>query len=152
MNSKTYDLLIRNTNVKNMINFYAAGAAPIQRPRRQDLLNLFTSFAVDQDITIYDNGYRDEGATGIGRPSLTKYLTDYKVLVTTSYTLDGTNIADTLDGQVLVADGFNSTRTVQGETAEVMLDVMSKTHFFRYASARIPRILIPEAFLTATVG
>lgn len=152
MTSKTYDLLIRNTKIKNMINFYAAGAAPIQRPRQQDLLNLFTSFAVGQDITIYDNGYRDVGATGIGRPALTRYLSDNRVLVTAPYVIDGHNIADTLDGQVSVSTGYNSTDIRQGEQAEVMLDHISKTYFFRYASARIPRVLIPEAILFAQVG
>jgi hypothetical protein len=33
-----------------------------------------------------------------------------------------------------------------------MLDHISKTHFLRYASARIPRILIPESFIWAKVA
>lgn len=100
---------------------------------------------------IYDNGYRDVGQTGIGRPSLTKYLPDGVVLVTTDYTIDGHNIADTLDGEVVISTGYNATTTRVGEQAEVMLDHISKTHFLRYASARIPRVLIPEAFIYAKV-
>lgn len=152
MNSKTYDLLVRNTNIKNAINYYAGGAPPIQRPRRADILNLFSSFAVNQDIVIYDNGYRDVGVTGIGRPALTKYLPDNKVLVTTEYSIDGHNIADTLDGQVTVSTGYNATDIRQGFQTEVLLDHISKTHFLRAASARIPRILLPECILAATVG
>lgn len=151
MNSMTYDKLINNAKVASRINFYASRANSIQRPRRQDLEELFNSFAVGQDITIYDNGYRDTGAAGIGRPSLTKYLPNGVVLVTTNYTLDGVNIADMLDGQVVVSTGYNSVAIRQGFQAEVMLDHLSKTHFLRAASARIPRILIPEALLYAKV-
>lgn len=153
MNSKTYSYLLQNTKIKNQLNFYAGGANSIQRPRRQDILDLFeTFFSTRVDLTIYDNGYRDTGVTGIGRPSLTKYLADGKVLMTTDYMIDGHNIADTLDGEVTVSSGYNATDIRIGEQAEVMLDHISKTHFLRYASARIPRILIPEAILWATVA
>lgn len=151
MNSKTYNYLINNTKIKNAINFYAGGANSINRPRREDIINLFTTFSQDVELIIYDNGYRAEPAVGIGRTSLTKYLPDGKVLVTTDFSVDGTNVADTLDGQVVVGAGYNSVDIKQGEQAEVMLDHLSKTHFFRYASARIPRLLLPECVLVATV-
>jgi major capsid protein E len=152
MNSKTYNYLIQNAKVKSAINFYAPSANTIYRPRREDLLNLFTSFATDVQIKIYDNGYRDIGATTYGVGSITKYLPDGKVLMTTDYTLDGVNIADTLDGQIVVSNGYNSVDIRQGEQAEVLLDHISHTHFMRYASARIPRLLVPEAFIYATVA
>lgn len=152
MNSKTYDYLIRNDKIKNAINFYAPSANVIFRPRREDLLNLFTSFATNVEIVIYDNGYRDVGQTGVGVGSITKYLPDGKVMMTTDYTVDGVRVADTLDGQVTVSTGYNSVDIRQGEQAEVMLDHLAKMHFLRYASARIPRILIPEAFVWATVA
>jgi len=152
MNSKTYSYLAQNAKIRNAINFYAGGSSSIQRPRRQDILDLFeTFFGTRVDITIYDNGYRDVGQTGIGRPSLTKYLPDGYVLATTEYMIDGHNIADTLDGEVTVSTGYNATDIRVGEQAEVMLDHISKTHFLRYASARIPRILIPEAIIYAKV-
>jgi len=152
MTSKTYNLLINNVKIKNMINFQSGGANSVLRPRRQDILELFSSFSQNIDIVIYDNGYRDVGASGYGRSSVTRYLPDYKVLVTTPYTVAGTNIADTLDGQVTVSAGYNAVSIRQGFQAEVMLDHISKTHFLRAASARIPRLLVPEAFLWATVG
>lgn len=152
MNSKTYDYLIRNTKIKNQINFYASGANSILRPRREDILNLFTSFATDVQIVIYDNGFRPEGTTTYGVGSITKYLPDGYVLMTTDYRVDGTPIADTLDGQVTVSSGYNTVDIRQGEQSEVMLDHLSKTHFLRYASARIPRLLIPEAFVWAKVA
>lgn len=152
MNTKTFDYLIRNTKIIQSINFFAAGASPILRPRREDILNLFTSFAVNQDIIIYDNGYRDSGATGFGRPSLTKYLPDGKVLVTTDYTVGGRRLAEVLDGQVQVATGYNSTDIRQGAQAQVHLDPIPGTHYLRYAAARIPRLLFPDRILSATVA
>lgn len=152
MNSKTYNYLVNNTNIRNAINFYAGGANSILRPRREDIVNLFTTFAVDVQLRIYDNGYRATGETGIGLTSLSKYLPDGYVLMTTEYSIDGTNIADTLDGQVTVGAGYNSVSIRQGFQTEVMLDHISKTHFMRAASARIPRLLIPDAFLWARVA
>ncbi len=152
MNSKTFDLLVRNQAIISTINFFANNAAAIQRPRRQDLLELFSSFFVNQEIVLYDNGFRDEGATGIGRPSLTQYLPYGKVLVTGPYVIDGVNIAETLNGQVVISTGYNQTDIRQGFQAEVLLDHLSKTHYFRAASAKIPRLNYPEAVLTATVA
>jgi hypothetical protein len=157
MNSKTYNYLILNQKIKALVNFYAAGANTIQRPRRDEILNLFTSFSTNVDIIIYDNGYRAENLSitapqqtyGVG--SITKYLPDGYVLMTPDYTLDGVPIADTPDGLVSVTTGYNSTAIKQGAQAEVMLDDLAKTYFLRYASARIPRLLIPEAFLYAKV-
>jgi hypothetical protein len=153
MTSKTYDYLIRNQNIKAGVNFYHPGAPTINRPRRQDILELFTSFAAAVSIVIYDNGYRAEGVTGQAWPgSLTKYLPDDVVFMTTPYTVEGEKIADTLDGQVLVSDSYNSVSIRQGMQSEVILDHMSKNHFLRQASARIPRVRHPECMLWATVA
>jgi len=152
MNLKTYNYLINNTNIRNAVNFYANGANSILRPRKQDILELFQSVYTGFEIVLYDNGYRDVGQTGIGVGSLTKYLPDGYVLMTTDYNLDGVPIADTLDGQVTVSSGYNSVDIRQGFQAEVMLDHVAKTHLLRAASARIPRLLIPEAFVWARVA
>lgn len=151
MNSKTYNNLIYNAKIKNAINFYSAGANSILRPRKEDILNLFETFSQSLDIVIYDNGYRAVGETGIGRPSLTKYLPDDYVMVTTDYVLDGTRIADTLDGVVSVSTAWNEIQLRQGLQAQVTVDHESFNHLFRVASARMPRILIPDAFVWAKV-
>jgi major capsid protein E len=153
MTSKTFNYLINNQKIKAQLNFYANGANSIQRPREQDILELLSSYTGDFNIIRYNNGYRAQGsALAYGPGSLTKYLPDGFVLLTTEYTLDGHNISDVLDGQVTVSSGYNTVDIRQGFQTEVMLDHMSKTHFFRAASARIPRILIPEAFLWAKVA
>ncbi len=151
MNLKTYNYLINNTNIRNSINFYSGGANSILRPRRQDILELFQSIYTGFEIIVYDNGFREEGTTTVGTTSLYKYLPDGYVLMTTDYTIDGTNIADTLDGVVQVPTGYNTTDIKQGEQAWVHLHDFSGTHLLRYASARIPRILIPHAFVWAQV-
>lgn len=152
MTSKVWDYLIRNAKIKGMINFYSPVSPNLQRPRRSDILELFTSFATSVGITIYDNGYRAEGVTGNAWPgSITKYLDDKHVLMTTDYSAPGDPIADTLDGQVLVSNSYNSVAIRQGPQSEVMLDHLSKNHFLRQASARIPRIRHPECFLCAKV-
>jgi len=151
MNSKTYNYLIYNSKIKNAINFYASGSNSILRPRKEDILNLFETFSQSLDINIYDNGYRVAGEAGIGRPSLTKYLPDGYILVTTDYVLDGVNIADTLDGVVSVSSAWNEIQLQQGLQAEMLVDHESKNHLLRVASAHMPRILIPDAFVWAKV-
>lgn len=152
MTTPTYNYILNNAKVKAAINFNSAGANSILRPRRDDINNLLTSFSQDIELVIYDEGYRDVGATGYGRSSLTRYLPDGYVLMTTDYSLNGVRIADTLDGQVTVSAGYNQVSIRNGFQSEVMLDHISKTHFLRAASARIPRLIIPEAFLWAKVA
>jgi hypothetical protein len=152
MNLKTYNYLINNTSIRNAINFYSGGANSILRPRRQDILELFQSIYTGFELVIYDNGYRDVGEAGIGTTSLTKYLPDGYVLMTTDYSLDGVPIADMLDGLIQVPTGFNQADIRQGEQAWVHLDDKSGTHFLRYASRRIPRLLLPDAFVWAKVA
>lgn len=154
MNDKTFDLLIRNQKIISTINFFAAGANAIQRPRQQDILEMFSSFFVGQSIERYNNGYRDVGETGIGRPSLTKYLPDYAVLVCGPYVVDGTPVAETLNGPVLI-NGQNLGRELvikQGFQAEAYVDPYTHTTFMRAASSAMPRLNYPEVVLSATVS
>jgi hypothetical protein len=154
MNSKTFDYLVRNTKIINTINFFAGGANTIQRPRRQDILELFSSFNQSQSVVIYDNGFRDAGTDpeAIGRTSLTKYLPDGKVLLMGPYSIDGTNVAETLIGQVLVSTGYNSTDIRQGYQNEIVVDPLSHTHYLRSAGCALPRLNYPEVVIAATVA
>ncbi len=104
------------------------------------------------EFIIEDSGYREEGTVGRGKSDLKRYLPVNMALITTEYNIDGESIADMADGLVTVAASFNSTRNVQGEAAEVKLDNMSLTHYLRYASARIPRLNHPGAFVWANLG
>lgn len=148
MSSVTYDYLVRNANIKS---YLTATNRSMLIPTKQDIMTLLRD---GTDIVIYDNGYRAEGVgSNRGVPnSLTRFLPDGKVLMTTDYSIEGQRIAETLDGQVLVADGYNSVAIRQGPQSEILVDQMSKNHFFRVASARIPRLIYPECFLIATVA
>lgn len=148
MSSVTYDYLIRNASVKS---YLTATNRSMLIPTQQDILTLLRE---GTNFVIYDNGFRPESAgDSRGLPnSLTRFLPDGKVLATTAYNLEGNNISETLDGQVMVSDGYNSVAILQGQQTEVILDPMSKNHFFRVASARIPRIIYPEAFAWMTVA
>jgi hypothetical protein len=154
MSSETFDYLVRNAKVRG---FLTATDRSMLIPTYEDMLTLLRD---GTSITIYDNGYRDEtvettanslSARGIPN-SLTRYLPVGQVLITTQYDIEGTHIADTLDGQVLTAESWNSLQINQGPQAEVLIDQFSKNHFLRVASARVPRVIYPEAFLVATVA
>lgn len=156
MSSKTFTYIQANATLKG---YLTATNRSMLLPTYDDIIQLLRD---GTDITIYDNGWRAENngvapgqvvsGTARGLPnSLTRYLPDGQVLMTTEYQLEGQDIADTLDGQVLVSDGYNSIGIRQGMQAETIVDHLTKAHMMRVASARIPRIIYPEAFLVATV-
>jgi hypothetical protein len=148
MSSDTYDLLVRNTKIRN---YLTATNRSMLIPTKQDILTLLRE---GSDIIIYDNGYRPEGVgTARGVPdNLTRFLPYGKVLMTTDYQIEGVDIADTLDGQVLVTSGWNTISIMNGPQSEVIIDPLSKNHFFRQASARMVRVIYPECFVSATVA
>lgn len=148
MGSDTYDYLVRNANIKS---YLTATNRSMLIPTKQDIMTLLRD---GTDIVIYDNGYRAEGVgTNRGTPgSLTRFLPTGKVLMTTDYSIEGQSIAETLDGQVLVAAGYHNLEIRQGPQSEILVDEFGKNHFMRVASARIPRLFYPECVLTATVA
>lgn len=148
MSSDTYDLIVRNTTVRNLLT---ATNRSMLIPTKNDVLTLLRD---GTDIVIYDNGFRDSTVgSNRGVPnSLTRFLPYGKVLVTTEYSIEGQNIAETLDGQVVVNDGANGLRIVQGAASETITEPISHNMFMRVASARIPRLVYPECFLWATVA
>lgn len=155
MNSNTWDYVYNNTTIASKLSTWGRG---LMVPQLEEVASLFRQ---GSEIIIHDGGYRAEGVklgadstkpnSSKGDSNLTKWLPDGKVLLTTDYTLDGEPIADTPNGQVMIATGYNTAEARQGPQAETLLDPFSKNTFLRYASAAVPRIRIPEAFLIATV-
>lgn len=148
MSSKTYSYLLQNTVLKGYLT--ATGRAMLL-PTYDDVITLLRD---GTDITIYDNGWRSEAqgsARGVPN-SLTRFLPDGVVLMTTDYQIEGMPIAQTLDGQVLVSTDYNNVEIRQGMQSEMMVDHLTKNHIMRVASARIPRIVYPECILVATVA
>lgn len=98
-------------------------------------------------IIVSDSGYRDESqGYNRGMGAVTKYLQNGEVLLTTEYIHEGERIADVADGMVALSQSFNELKWVQGPQSEIIVDHGAKTHFFRQASARFPRLRRPEAF------
>jgi hypothetical protein len=145
MSSKTWDYIVRNAGLKALLT---ETNRSLKVPVQGDVTALLRD---GTEVIIYDNGYRNEGSTNRGRNSLTRYLPENKVLITTDYQVEGEQIADTLNGQVLFSNSYNSLGIEQGPGSEVIVDHMSLNQYFRVASARIPRILHPECFFIATV-
>lgn len=103
---------------------------------------------------ITNAGYRAEGQ-GVNRGSdaMTYYLPEGFVMITTPPTIGGEKIADVPDGRVAVTtNGQAPLVWRQGTQSETMYDLMAKTHYYRQASARIPRINFPRAFIWAQVN
>jgi hypothetical protein len=140
------EYLIANENIKDLLT---GTDRPLSVVREDDVLSLLRN---GTKFNIVDSGYRDVGAgTDRGVSSITPYLDPKHILITTNYVVDGERIADMPDGQVIVSTGYNQAAVRQGAQAEVLLEHISKTHFLRYASARIPRINVPGAFVYAKV-
>lgn len=156
MNTDTWELVYNNTGIRALLSTYGRS---LLVPTKDEVASLFRD---GTEIIIYDGGYRDVLADSVytganpnkarGDSNLTKWLPYGKVLITTDYTLDGEKIADTPNGQVMVATGYNSASPVQGPVSEMLLDPISHNTNLRHASAAIPRMLIPEAFMVATVA
>lgn len=155
MNSDTWDYVYNNAKIATKLSTWGRG---LMVPQMDEVASLFRE---GTSIHIYDGGFRDVGVkmgSVAGKPNasrgnaqLTKWLPNGKVLITTPYQIDGEKIADTPNGQVMIATGYNSAEPRQGPQSETILDPISKNTFLRYAGAAIPRMLIPEAFFVATV-
>lgn len=154
MNTDTWELVYNNAKIAAKLSTWGRG---LMVPGKDDVARLFREGTV---IDIYDGGYRDTivgakpaGSLNRGDSFLTKWLPYGKVLITPAgYQVDGEPISDTPNGQVMVATGYNSAEPRQGPQSETILDPISKNTMLRYASAAIPRMLIPEAFIAVTVA
>jgi hypothetical protein len=145
LNSVTWRNLVYNQTIRS---YLSALGRSIMLPTSSDLQALMREGTAN--FVINDGGYVPEGATN---HNLVKFIPDHRVLLTPGNTLFGNRIADVADGQVLVGGDTGSAPAItQGFQTEIIANPYSKNVFRRAASARIPRIYFPEAFLYATVG
>ncbi len=146
MSTETWENILKN----NLIKAYLTGSdRGLFLPTREDVLQLLRDGTT---ITITDAGYRDTGV-GIARGvnTLTRYLPQGYILITTTPNIDGERIAETIQGTVTLSSSYNSTVELPGQQSEVILDHISKNRFLRYASSNIVRINHPDAFVWAQV-
>jgi hypothetical protein len=147
LTSRTAKLILNNTKLKSYFN------VPPGTPFRATLEQVAALLAEGTEFVVHDAGFRPM-ASGADRAEAahTRYLPNYKVLVTTEYQIEGENIADTLNGQVEIGTDYNETEIQMGPSSEVILDNMTKNRYLREAAARMVRIIHPECFISATVA
>jgi hypothetical protein len=100
-------------------------------------------------VIVTNAGYRDVGVgTNRGASSLTYYLPEGRVLITTEPTIDGERIADVPNGRVAVkANAMAEPEWRQGPQTETLVSAMPPyVHYTRQVCVRIPRINYPAAF------
>lgn len=146
LTSSTAKLILNNAKLRTYFN------VPVGQAFRASLDQVSGLLAEGTEFVIHDAGFRPM-ASGAARDEAahTRYLPYGKVVVTTDYSIEGEQIADTLNGQVEVSAAYNETSIQQGPSSEVILDHMTKNRYLREAAARIVRIIHPECFLSATV-
>lgn len=145
LNTPTWRLIVYNEKIRS---YLSALGRSIMLPTRDDLQALMREGTAN--FVINDSGYLAENATN---HTLTKFLPDYRLLLTPGNTLFGNKIGDVADGQVLVGGDTGSAPAItQGFQTEIIANPFSKNVFRRAASARIPRIYFPEALLYANVN
>jgi hypothetical protein len=162
MNSITFSRLQRSNQARG---YLTQTDRNVFLPKAEDIETLLwggTGTATDDQgvglaptpkIIVSDAGYRDATqGYARGMSALTKYLPNGTVLLTTEYVHEGERIADVADGMVGLSVSFNELRFVQGPQSEIIIDHGAKTHFFRQACARFPRLRRPEGFATLTTG
>lgn len=99
-----------------------------------------------------DHAYREETVGASKDPAdHERFLPVGELLMTTEYRLNGTPIADTVNGIVEIATGYNTTALLPGPQSEViMVGSGAYQRMLRQASRRIVRLRKPEAILYAT--
>ena len=139
--------IINSASIKTFFN------VPAGQPFRASLDQVASLLAEGTRFVVHDAGFRPM-ASGAARDEAahTRYLPNNKVVVTTEYSIEGENIADTLNGQVEIGVAYNDTAIQMGPSSEVILDHMTKNRYLREAAARIVRIIHPECFVSATVA
>jgi hypothetical protein len=100
-----------------------------------------------------NHAYRDESVgASRAREDHTRFLPVGNVLITTDYVVNGTPIADTLNGPVEIKSGPDDTVFLPGPQSEIILKGEGVyTRLLRQASRRMVRLRRPENFLFADV-
>lgn len=144
LTSATAKNIIQSESLKGYFN------VPDGQPFRATLEQVAQLLSVGTQFIVHDAGYRPQ-ESGADRTDAahTRYLPENKVLLTTEYSIEGENIADTLNGGVEISAGYDSTSLLPGPQSEVILDHMTKNRYLREGAARIVRIIHPECFLSA---
>lgn len=146
LTSSDAKLVLKNVKLKAYFN------VPVGTPFRPSLQQVASLLAEGTRFVIYDAGWRPM-MSGADRTEAahTRYLPTGTVLMTTEYSIDGEQIADTLNGQVDISTAYNEAEPVMGPANEVILNHLDKNRYLREAACRIVRLLHVESFLAADI-
>jgi len=148
MSSDDLENVLNNQKLRGYFNV-AAGQPFL--PTLDDVLRLLRP---GTQIITFDTAYRTESVGASKAPEdHTRFLPVGSVLMTTEYRIDGAPIADTPNGLVEIATGYNTTALLPGPQSEVIMkgDGIYQ-RYLRQASRRIVRLRRPEAFLYADIS
>lgn len=146
MTTLAYRNLILSTEAAALLTGYGRGqklpvAADIQA-------RMFEGDSITWHIT--DAGYREESAGyARGRTSLTKWIPENMVIMTTDDPFEGETLVEQFDGMVLVRTGFETADLRQGAQTQTKMDD-SDTTIQVQTSTRMPRINRPECIAVLT--
>ena len=162
MNSQTYEKLQRSNQARGYLTQTDRNTF---LPTEEDICSLLwgstksdaqgVAAAEAPMLVITDSGYRAEtgevagsGLTGYnrGQSSMTTFLQNGEILLTTNYVFEGENIADTCDGPVMIADSWNSLRKDIGAQSELIINRNTYTTYMRQGCSRFVRMRRPQAF------
>lgn len=146
MHSTTYRYMRRNEKIKDALSSYGRNVFMPTEKDMKDLLREGTNWK------LVDSGYIPEGQSA-GNFDLTSWIAPGKIMATTAnYKYNGRRIGEVLDGWVLVGDPSGKERPIarQGEQAEWIYHRQGQQTLLRYASARIPRLVFPQAIAWGT--
>ena len=141
------NLVVTNQKLRNYFN--VAVGQPFM-PTLDDVLKLLPP---GTQFIPTNHAFRDETVGASKAPQdHTRYLPVGNVLITTDYNIEGTQIAETLNGPVEIKTGPDSTSFLPGPQSEIILKGEGVyTRLLRQGSRRIVRLKRPEAFLYADV-
>jgi hypothetical protein len=139
-------------NNQKLRDYYNVEAGTPFLPGEADVLRLLRP---GTQFIMVDEAYRDESVGASRDPDdHTRFLPVGSVLITpANYKNKGMAIADTPNGLVEIATGYNTTALLPGPQSEVIMkgDGVYQ-RYLRQASRRIVRLRQPEAFLYADVA
>ncbi len=145
MPSEDIEFLLANQNLAGYFN------VPDGQPFLPTIDDVIRLLKPGTTIIPTDHAWREEAVGASVDPAdHERFLPLGQLLMTTDYRLNGTPIADTVNGIVEIATGYNTTALLPGPQSEViMVGTGAYQRMLRQASRRIVRLRKPEAFLYA---
>lgn len=141
------ELILNNQKLKTYFN------VPTGQPFLPTIQNVLDLLPPGTQFVNVNEAYR-EPSVGASkrRQDHTRFLPVGNVMLTTDYRVQGVPIADTPNGLVEIATGYNTTALLPGPQSEVIMKgVGVYTRFLRQGSRRLVRMRRPECFLYADV-